>query len=164
MLARQLLYSQAKVEVSSSRWELDMKMGRFLSTLLAVMMTAACAWGQYSGPNAGPGEGQPSNGDQPQTDVARVSMIHGDISMQRADTGDWSAATLNTPLVRGDQVSTGEKSRAEIQLDYANILRLSSTSQVKIADLTRTHIQLQVSQGYVNFSTFKGSEADTEID
>ncbi|HMF91525.1 MAG TPA: DUF6600 domain-containing protein, partial [Candidatus Angelobacter sp.] len=50
------------------------------------------------------------------------------------------------------------------QLDYANILRLSSQSQVKIADLSRTRIQIQVSQGYVNYSMFKGSEADVEID
>jgi hypothetical protein len=103
-------------------------------------------------------------GSGPQPDVARVSLIHGDVSMQRADSGDWTTATLNTPLVRGDQVATGEKSRTEVQLDHANILRLSSGSQAKIADLTRTHIQIQLAQGYANYSMFKGSEADVEID
>ena len=100
----------------------------------------------------------------PQTDVARVSLIHGDVSMQRGDSGDWTTATLNTPLVRGDQVATGERSRAEVQLDFANILRLSSASQAKIADLTRTRIQIQLAQGYANYSMFKGSDADVEID
>ena len=98
------------------------------------------------------------------SEVARISLLHGEISMQRGDTGDWSTATLNTPLVRGDQVATGEKSRAEIQLDYADILRLSAHSQAKIADLTRTRIQLQIAQGYASYSMFKGGEADVEID
>ena len=100
----------------------------------------------------------------PQPNVARISLIHGDVSMQRSDSGDWAAATVNTPMVRGDQVATGEKSRAEIQLDYANVLRLSSQSQAKIADLTRTRIQVQLGQGYAYYTIFKGSEADVEID
>ena len=100
----------------------------------------------------------------PQPDVARISLIHGDVSMQRGDSGDWTAATLNTPLVRGDVVATGDKSRTEVQLDFANVLRLSSQSQAKIADLTRTRIQIQLSQGYAYYSVFKGNEADVEID
>jgi len=31
---------------------------------------------------------------------------------------------VNAPLVIGDQVATGDKSRTEIQLDYANLLGL----------------------------------------
>jgi hypothetical protein len=96
--------------------------------------------------------------------AARVSMIHGDLSMQRADNAEWSAATLNTPLVRGDIVATGDRSRAEIQLDFANILRLSAHSQAKIADLTHSRIQVQIGEGYVSYSVFKGNEADVEID
>src|SRR5262249_23762080 len=121
------------------------------------MMSGARAQDQDS---AAPPE--TAGGQQP--DVARVSLVHGDVSMQRGDSGDWVAATLNTPLVRGDQLATSEKSRTEIQLDYANILRLAAHSQVKIADLTRTRIQIQVSEGYANYSVFKGNEADVEID
>ena len=101
---------------------------------------------------------------QPEPGVAHISLIHGEVSMLRGDSGDWASTTLNTPLVRGDQVATGDKSRTEIQLDYANVVRLSSRSQIRIADLTRTRIQLQLSQGYANFTTFKGTEADAEID
>ena len=42
--------------------------------------------------------------------VARISLIHGDVSMQRGDSGDTSAVTLNTPLVAGDKVFTGDRS------------------------------------------------------
>ncbi len=76
--------------------------------------------------------------DEPQPGVARVSMIHGDVSTQRGDSGDWVATTINAPLVRGDKVSTGARSRTEIELDYANILRLDQRAEAKIADLTRT--------------------------
>src|SRR6266404_8948063 len=61
--------------------------------------------------------------------VARVSLIHGDVSTQRGNAGDWSAAALNAPVVAGDRVSTGDKARTELQLDYANMLRLSEHTQ-----------------------------------
>jgi hypothetical protein len=114
--------------------------------------------------NGGPSQHDDAQFPAAKSEVARISLLHGEISMQRGDTGDWSTATLNTPLVRGDQVATGDKSRAEIQLDYADILRLSARSQAKIADLTRTRIQLQIAQGYASYSMFKGGEADVEID
>ena len=96
--------------------------------------------------------------------VAHLSLVHGDVSVQRGDSGDWVATSLNTPIVSGDTVGTSDGSRAEIQLDYGDVVRLSGQSQVKIADLSRSHIQLQVSQGYVNLSMFKGSEAEVEVD
>jgi hypothetical protein len=102
--------------------------------------------------------------DEPAPGVARVSLIHGDVSSMRGDSGDWVASTVNAPIVAGDKISTGERSQTEIQLDYANILRLAAATQVKIADLARTRIQVQVAQGLVNFSVLKGTEADAEID
>ncbi|HZU30740.1 MAG TPA: DUF6600 domain-containing protein, partial [Candidatus Angelobacter sp.] len=115
------------------------------------------------GPNGpGPEENQRSEGPAPS--VARISMIYGDVSTQRGDTGDWAATSVNAPVMRGDQIATGEKARTEIQLDYADILRLAARSQVKIADITRDRIQVQVAQGYASYSVMKGGEADVEID
>lgn len=102
--------------------------------------------------------------DQGGPGVARVSFIHGDVTSQRGDSGDHVAVTLNTPVVAGDTVSTGDKSRAEVQFDYANILRMADNVSAKIAALDRTHIQVQVAQGLVTYSVLKGSEADAEID
>ena len=91
-------------------------------------------------------------------------MIHGDVSTQRGDSGTWSAAVLNQPVVNGDKVSTGVGGRAEVQLDYANILRLGSNAQANIANFTNKYIQIQVSQGLANYSVFGESEAEPEID
>ena len=119
--------------------------------------------------DAQPTEAQPGgpSGEAPaKTDqgVARVSLIHGDVSTQRGDSGDWSAAVLNQPLMTGDKVSTGEGARAEIQLDFANVLRLSSNAKANIANLTQKSIQIQLSEGLASYSVSKDSEAEPEID
>ncbi len=120
-------------------------------------------------PQAQPTEAQPGGptGEAPaQTDqgVARISMIHGDVSTQRGDSGDWSAATLNQPVVTGEKVSTADGARAELQLDFANTFRLGANSKANIANLTQRDIQIQLSQGIANYSVSKDSEAEPEID
>jgi FecR protein len=99
--------------------------------------------------------------------VARVSLIQGDVATQRGDTGDWAAAALNQPLVAGDKISTGDNSKAELQLDHANVLRLSDNSQAKIATLERVQnqrVQVQIWHGLAYYTVFKDSEAEVEID
>ncbi len=119
-----------------------------------------------AGPPPQPGDEGPS-GEGPakvNQGVGRISMIHGDVSTQRGDSGTWSAAVLNQPVVNGDKVSTGPGGRAEVQLDYANILRLGSSAQANIATFTQNYIQIQVGQGLANYSVFGESEAEPEID
>src|ERR1017187_709642 len=119
--------------------------------------------------DAQPTEAQPGGptGEAPaQTDqgVARISLIHGDVSTQRGDSGDWSAATLNQLVMTGDKVSTGDNARAELQLDFANILRLGPNSKANIANLTKRNIQIQLGEGIANFAVSKDSESEPEID
>jgi Family of unknown function (DUF6600)/FecR protein len=101
---------------------------------------------------------------QPSTGVARVSLINGDVSTQRGDTGDWVATSVNAPLVPGDHIATGDNSRTEVQLDYADVMRLDQRSEAKIADLTRSRIQVQLAQGNMDFSVFNNGQAAVEID
>jgi hypothetical protein len=101
--------------------------------------------------------------------VARISLIQGHISMQRGDTEDWTEAALNQSLVGGDKISTGDNSKAELQLDHGNILRLGNNSQAKIATVERVQnqrlqVQVQIGQGLACYSIFKDSEAEVEID
>ncbi len=127
-----------------------------------------------NGPQGQPGDAQPTeaqpggpSGEAPaRTDqgVARVSLMHGDVSTQRGDSGDWSAAVLNQPVMTGDKVSTGDNARTELQLDFANILRLGPNSKANIANLTQKDIQIQLGQGIANYTVSKDSEAEPEID
>lgn len=96
--------------------------------------------------------------------VARVSLIRGDVSMERGDSNEWVAVTVNTPLVPGDTIATGAGSRAEVQLDYSNVVRLDGNAVVKIADLNSSRIQLQVAQGIVDLAVLQGNEASSEVD
>ena len=115
-------------------------------------------------PEAQPGGPSGEGPAQTNQGVGRVSMIHGEVSTQRGDSGTWSAAVLNQPVVNGDKVSTGPGGRAEVQLDFANILRLGSNSQANIANFSHDHIQIQLSQGLADYSVFNESEAEPEID
>jgi Family of unknown function (DUF6600)/FecR protein len=98
------------------------------------------------------------------TGVGRVSLIQGDVSMERGDANEWVAVTVNTPLVPGDTIATGAGSHAEVQLDYSNVLRLSDNAEVKIADLNASRIQIQVARGAVDLAVFKNSQANAEVD
>ena len=97
-------------------------MKKYLGILAAVLLTMAgvsgTAYAQYSDQNAqvqnAPDQGQAQDNSQVQPAVARISAIQGDVSMQRGDSGDWVAATVNTPLEAGDRVSTGNGGRAEV--------------------------------------------------
>jgi hypothetical protein len=114
--------------------------------------------------NAGPGNSGDPNETSENNAVARISLIHGDVSTQRGDSGDWSAAQLNAPVMSGDRVSTGDKARAELQLDYANILRISEHTQANITTLTRSQIQIQLGHGMANYTVLRNSDANAEID
>ncbi|MGH9504378.1 MAG: DUF6600 domain-containing protein [Terriglobales bacterium] len=96
--------------------------------------------------------------------VARISLIHGDVSTQRGDSGDWATAALNQPMVSSDKISTGVSSRTEVQLDHGNILRLGDNTLASIATLSRTQVQIQLDRGLIDYSVFKGTEAGVEID
>ncbi len=110
--------------------------------------------------------GGPSGEGPARTDmgVARISLIHGDVSTQRGDSGDWSAAVLNQPVMGGDKVSTAVNARTELQLDFANIFRLGANSKANVATLTDKNIQIQLSQGLSSYTVSKDSEAEPEID
>src|SRR5271156_1613468 len=89
-------------------------------------------------PDAAPMQDDQQTGPPPeqqaaeQPGVARVSMIRGDVSSQRGDSGDWVAVSLNTPVSVGDRVSTGNNSRVELQLDFADVLRLADNAAAQI--------------------------------
>ena len=100
----------------------------------------------------------------PPPGAARISVLNGQVSIMRGDSGEWVAAIVNAPVVLGDTVATAANSRAELQLDFANVVRLDQNASVKIADLTQKHIQIQVASGIIDYTVFKGSEAQVEID
>ena len=95
--------------------------------------------------------------------VARISVINGDVSVRRGDSGDWVAAAVNAPLVVGDAVATGPGARAEVQFDYANMLRLGSDAEVRLTELEYRRYQVQVARGTAEFCVLRKSDADVDV-
>src|SRR5207248_2269357 len=101
--------------------------------------------------------------DQPGQAVARLSVINGDASVRRGDSGDWVAAALNAPLMAGDSVSVPPGGSAELQLDYANFVRIAGDSEIRIAALENGRNQIQVAKGLITYRVLRPSNAQSEI-
>ncbi|MGC4053862.1 MAG: FecR domain-containing protein [Paludibaculum sp.] len=95
--------------------------------------------------------------------VARVSLLNGDVSVRRGDSGDWVAAAINAPLLAEDRVMTGPGARAEVQLDFYNRIRMAPDTEIRLSQLDQGQYQIQVARGLVTFSALKGSDAQIEI-
>jgi hypothetical protein len=102
-------------------------------------------------------------GEAPDQGVARISVLNGDVTVRRGDSGEFVAAELNAPLVSLDHLLTDEKSRAEIQLDWANFVRVAPESEVRLAELKDRDFLIQVSSGTVTFRVLEDFESRLEI-
>jgi len=98
--------------------------------------------------------------------VARISFIRGYAQVKRADGDDWETATLNLPLVEGDEIATGLDSRIEIQFDNAQFLRLAENSYIKITVLKDEGTALSLSLGTLGLTVtqFDKDRSYFEID
>jgi hypothetical protein len=103
-----------------------------------------------------PGEGQ-------NRAVARISVINGVVSVRRGDSGEAVAAALNAPLTSTDRLLTGDGSRAEIQFDAANMIRLAPTTEVRLGDLGYHQYQVQIAGGTTLFRVLRDNDAQIEI-
>ena len=96
--------------------------------------------------------------------IARASVVQGDVNVQRGESGPLSAAVVNAPLATGDRLQVGGGSRAEVELDYANLIRLAPDTEVVMADLQYHRYQLQLGAGTVIYRVLRSSDAQVEID
>ncbi len=96
--------------------------------------------------------------------VARISIIQGDVNVKRGDTGDLVAAVVNAPLMTQDHLQTSPGSRAEVELDSANLIRLAPNTDVGFADLEYHRYQVQLGAGTIIYRVLRDSNAQTEVD
>lgn len=96
--------------------------------------------------------------------VARISIVQGDVNVKRGDSGDLVAAAVNAPLLAQDHLQTSDGSRAEVELDYANLIRLGPNTDVGFADLEYHRYQVQLGAGTIVYRVLRDSQAQAEID
>jgi hypothetical protein len=96
--------------------------------------------------------------------VARISLMDGEVSVKRGDDSGWVAGVINAPLLSGDRISTAPNSRAEVQFDAANLMRLGGTAVVDLAAIEYGRYQVDLAHGTVSYVVLRPSSANVEVD
>jgi hypothetical protein len=122
-------------------------------------------------PQMPPPQGQPPQNQPPQNQqddmqrgVARISVMDGQVSVRRGDAGEWVAGIINAPLMADDSIATAPNSRAEVQFDSADILRIGGNAEVHLTALENNHYQMELARGSVTFRILRASSANVEVD
>jgi hypothetical protein len=142
-------------------------MKRILLSLLTLLALAAFAIAQPAPPPPDNQDAPPDAPDgqyEPGRAVARISVLNGDVSVRRGDSGDVIAAAVNAPVMVGDAILTGSSSRGEVQLDSANMLRFAPNSEVRFAGMDIKNFQIQIAAGTVILRVLRPSQAQVELD
>ena len=145
-------------------------MKRLILPIALLIALALIAWAQPpypQNPQAYPPQVQGQQGQDDPPDaadhgVARLSLVNGSVALTR-DSGESIPSTINSPLEAADRISTFENSRAEIQFDSANMIRLGANTSVRIGDLQYHRYLVQINQGTTLFRVLRDSDAQVEI-
>ncbi len=97
--------------------------------------------------------------------VARISVVQGDVNVKRSDAGgEIVAAVVNAPLTSQDRLQTGPGSRAEVQFDYGNLVRVDQSTDLGVPDLEYHRYRLQLAAGTIVYRVLRNADAQAEID
>jgi hypothetical protein len=96
-------------------------------------------------------QAQSADDSAPPDRVARLSYVAGDLGLLPAGAQDWSSADLNRPLTTGDRLSTGDGTRAELELGGAS-LRMAGDTDFGMLNLNDNLAQMELTRGTLNLS------------
>ncbi|MBV9503142.1 MAG: FecR domain-containing protein, partial [Acidobacteriaceae bacterium] len=96
--------------------------------------------------------------------VARISIAQGDVNVRRGDTGQLEAAAINAPLMASDHLQTSPGSRAEVELDSGNLIRLGPNTDIGFANLEYHRYQVQLGAGTIIYRVLRDAGSQAEID
>ena len=77
----------------------------------------------------------------------RVQLVEGDVQVKIAETGEWAPASVNMPLVEGDELWVPEGSLSAIQTNNGADIRLDGNTSVQVLRVDRNSFQFSLSQG-----------------
>ncbi len=81
--------------------------------------------------------------------MIRLSSIEGDTSFLAAGEEEWVVATLNRPLITGDELWNDQKSQSALQMGNATLC-LGEQSSLSILNLDDKTAQVKLSEGTLN--------------
>ncbi|USQ14848.1 hypothetical protein J2N86_05980 [Legionella lytica] len=83
----------------------------------------------------------------PLTDIARLNLVTGSVSLLPAGEDQWVDASLNRPLVVGDSLWTDTSAKAALEFSSKTAIWLNSSTSLKIVNLTEDLGQFQLAEG-----------------
>lgn len=96
---------------------------------------------------------------EPPSLVGRISVVHGEVTMLRADETDWSPATINQPVTVGDAVYAANDADARLQIGATDISLMGDT-EVDIASLDDNSGRIRLDSGIIAFRVAELPTAD----
>ena len=78
--------------------------------------------------------------------VGRLNYIDGPVSFQPAGVNDWVDASVNRPLIPGDNIWVGDRGRSELHIGSA-ALRLGPDTAFQFLNLDDQVVQIRLSEG-----------------
>jgi hypothetical protein len=96
--------------------------------------------------------------------VARISLMDGEVSVRRGDSGDWVAGVINAPLLADDRIAASPNSRAEVELDSSNVMYMGGTSEIHLTALEYGRYQMELAHGTLTYRILRPANVSIEID
>jgi hypothetical protein len=89
----------------------------------------------------------------------RMQLVEGDVQVKIAETGEWAPASVNMPLVEGDELWIPDGSLSAIQTNNGVDVRFDGNTSVQVLRVDRNSFQFSLSQGraYVLNNALTGS-------
>ena len=134
-----------------------MSVQRIYGLLLATFLAAALPAQVRSR-----GQGDDSRARRPLVGVAYVSVADGDVR-KTDEFGDRLGVRAGDEVFAGDMIATTAGSRAEVQLNRGNFIRLGENSRLRVVQLGNRRFQFELEAGQVALSQWKHNTADVEI-
>jgi hypothetical protein len=78
--------------------------------------------------------------------VGRLNYMDGTVSFQPAGVSDWVDASVNRPLIPGDNIWVGDRARAELHVG-STALRLGANTAFQFLNLDDQTVQIRLSEG-----------------
>jgi len=97
--------------------------------------------------------------------VARLSLVDGEVNVQRGDSnGFTTAAVINTPVLGADYVTTGDNAHAELQFDGTTMVRMNSGVQLRLTHVDAKSREMQLAVGTIELRLLRGTDGNSTID
>ena len=95
----------------------------------------------------------PSLGHTSQPGDMYLRFLEGDVQVKTEDTAEWLPASINMPLIDGDQIWVPENARAELMLRDGTMVRLDRNSYLEILTSEEKLTQFYLAYGRAYITT-----------